>query len=68
MGLGLWVSTRRSTALTLVGSRCAEAQSGGLLQRALLRKVSRLPTSVTLRRHGVNDVKHRPVGNPKRKV
>jgi hypothetical protein len=47
MGLGLRVPTRGSTALTLIGSRHAEARSRGLLQRALLREVSRMTTSVT---------------------
>jgi hypothetical protein len=47
MGLGLRVPTRGSMALTLIGSRCAEARSRGILQRALLREVSRLTTGVT---------------------
>jgi hypothetical protein len=46
MGLGLRVSTGGSTALTLIGSRCAEARGRRLLQRTLLREVSRLTTSV----------------------
>jgi hypothetical protein len=47
MGPGLQVPTRGSTALTLIGLRHAEAQSRGLLQRALFREVSRLTTGVT---------------------
>jgi hypothetical protein len=46
MGLGLRVPTRGSTALTLIGSRHAEARGRRLLQRALLREVSRLTTNV----------------------
>jgi hypothetical protein len=46
VGLGLRVSSRRSMALTLIGSRCAEAWGRRLLQRTLLREVSRLTTSV----------------------
>jgi hypothetical protein len=46
MGLGLRVSTGGSTALTLIGSWRADARGRRLLQRTLLREVSRLTTSV----------------------
>jgi hypothetical protein len=46
IGLGLLVPTRGSTALTLSGSRRAEARGSWLFQRALLREVSRLATGV----------------------
>jgi hypothetical protein len=46
IGLGLLVPTSGSTALTLIGSRRAEAWGSWLLQRALLREVSRLATGV----------------------
>jgi hypothetical protein len=46
LGLSLQVPTRGSTALTLIGSRCAEAQGSRLLQRTLLGEVSRLTTCV----------------------
>jgi hypothetical protein len=47
ISLVLLVLPSGSTALTLVGSRRAEARCRRLLQRALLREVSRLVTSVT---------------------
>jgi hypothetical protein len=46
IGLVLQVLPSGSTALTLVGSRRAEARRRGLLQRALLREVSWLATGV----------------------
>jgi hypothetical protein len=47
IGLGLLVPTSGSTALTLIGSRRAEARCSWLLQRALRREVSQLATGVT---------------------
>jgi hypothetical protein len=46
IGLGLLVPTSGSTALTLIGSRRAEARCRRLLKWALLREVSRLATGV----------------------
>jgi hypothetical protein len=46
ISLVVLVLPRGSTALTLVGSRRAEARCRRLLQRALLREVSRLATGV----------------------
>jgi hypothetical protein len=47
IGLVLWVLSSGSTALTLIGSRRAEARCRGLLQRALLREVSWLAAGIT---------------------
>jgi hypothetical protein len=44
--IGLVLLPIGSTALTLIGSRCAEARCRGLLKWALLREVSWLATSV----------------------
>jgi hypothetical protein len=46
VGLSLRVPPRGSTALTLIGSRRAEARCRWLLQGTLLREVSELATSV----------------------
>jgi hypothetical protein len=46
IGLVLLILPSGSTALTLIGSRRAEARGSGLLQRALLREVSRLAIGV----------------------
>jgi hypothetical protein len=47
IGLVLLILPSGSTALTLIGSRRAEARGSWLLQRALLREMSRLATGVT---------------------
>jgi hypothetical protein len=47
IGLVLLILPRGSTALTLIGSRRAEGPGSWLLQRALLREVSRLAIGVT---------------------
>jgi hypothetical protein len=44
--IGLVLLPSGSTALTLIGSRRAEARCRGLLEWALLREVPRLSTSV----------------------
>jgi hypothetical protein len=46
IGLILLSLSRGSTALTLIGSRCAEARFGQLLQGALLREMPWLATSI----------------------
>jgi hypothetical protein len=46
VGLGLRVPASGSTALTLVGSRRAEARRSRLLQGTLLREVPWLTTSI----------------------
>jgi hypothetical protein len=47
IGLILLILPRGSTALTLIGSRRAEARCSRLLQGALLRELSGLATGVT---------------------
>jgi hypothetical protein len=47
IGLTLRVSSRGSTALTLIGFRRAEAQCGWFLQGAFLREMPWLSTGIT---------------------